>query len=153
LVFGYGVLWQRISSGSRGKPEGLFLVPNFILFFNFLLNIFFIYISNVIPFLISLPKPPVPSPSHCSPTHLLMLPDPGIPLHRGIEPSQDQGPSLPLMMNRAPFCYICGWSHGSLHVYSLVGDLVPGSSGGTGWFLLLFLLWGCKPLQLLGSFL
>jgi hypothetical protein len=38
-------------------------------------------------------------------------------------------------------------------VYSLVGGLVHGSSGGTGWFISLFLLWGCKPLQLLGSFL
>jgi len=27
-------------------------------------------------------------------------------------------------------CYICGWSHKSLHVYSLVGGLVPGSSLG-----------------------
>jgi hypothetical protein len=31
-------------------------------------------------------------------------------------------------------CYICGWSHGSLHVYCLVGNLVPESSGGSvGW--------------------
>jgi hypothetical protein len=41
----------------------------------------------------------------------------------------------------------------SHHVFSLIGGLVPGSSGGTGWFILLFLLWGCKPLQLLGYFL
>jgi hypothetical protein len=41
----------------------------------------------------------------------------------------------------------------SLLVYSLVSGLVPGSSRGTGWFILLFLLWGCKPLQLLGPFL
>ena len=27
------------------------------------------------------------------------------------------------------------------HVYSLVGGLVPGSSGGTGWLILLFFLW------------
>ena len=46
-------------------------------------------------------------------------------------------------------CYICIWSH----VYSLVGGLVPGSSGESGWLILLFLLWGCKPLQLLQSFL
>jgi hypothetical protein len=37
-------------------------------------------------------------------------------------------------------------------VYSLIGGLVPGSSEGTGWLTLLILLWGCKPLQLLGSF-
>jgi hypothetical protein len=35
-------------------------------------------------------------------------------------------------------------------VYSLVGSLVPGSSGGSGWLILLFFLWGCKLLQLLG---
>jgi len=33
------------------------------------------------------------------------------------------------------------WTNGSVHVYSLDGALVPGSSG---WVVLLF-LWGCKP--------
>ena len=36
--------------------------------------------------------------------------------------------------------------HGSLHVYSLVGGLDPGSSG---WLILLVFLWSCKPFQLL----
>ena len=43
----------------------------------------------------------------------------------------------------------------SHHVCSLIGDLVPGSSGGYLLFhcySLLFLLRGCKPLQLLGNF-
>jgi hypothetical protein len=31
-----------------------------------------------------------------------------------------------------------------LCVYSLVGSLVPGNSGGSGWMRLLFFLWGCK---------
>jgi hypothetical protein len=57
------------------------------------------------------------------------------------------------MTDKAILCYICGWSHRSFHMYTLVGGLVPGSSEGTGWFMLLLLLWGCKPLQLLGSFL
>jgi hypothetical protein len=35
-------------------------------------------------------------------------------------------------------------------VYCLVGDLVPGSSWVSGWFIL-FILWGCKPLYLLES--
>jgi hypothetical protein len=70
----------------------------------------------------------------------------------GNEPSQNQWPLLPLRANKATLCYMCSWSHGSLHVYSLVGGLVPGSSGDTGWFILLFLLWNCKPLQLLGAF-
>jgi hypothetical protein len=66
--------------------------------FLFLLDIFFIYISNVIPFP-SFPSenPLSPPVSPCSPTHPLLLPGPGIPLYWGIEPSQDQGPLLPLM--------------------------------------------------------
>jgi hypothetical protein len=36
------------------------------------------------------------------------------------------------MPNKVILCYICGWSHGSLHVYSLVGGSVPGSSGRGG---------------------
>jgi hypothetical protein len=37
--------------------------------------------------------------------------------------------SLPIDAQKAILCYICSWSRGSLHVYSLVGGLVPGSSG------------------------
>jgi hypothetical protein len=57
-----------------------------------------------------------------------------------------------LMPNKDILCYICrspmlmvwqdqyskndhlakSWSHGSLHVYSLVGVLDPGGSGGAG---------------------
>jgi len=86
----------------------------------------------------------------CSPTHSLLPPCPGIPLPCGIEPSQDQGSPLPLMPDNTILCYICNWSHRSLHVHSLVVGLVPGSSG---WLILLFFLWSCKPLQLLHSFL
>jgi hypothetical protein len=53
----------------------------------FLLAIFFIYISNVIPFLgfsQKTPSPLFPLPSPCSPTHPFLLPGPGIPLHWGI---------------------------------------------------------------------
>ena len=39
------------------------------------------------------------------------LPHPGIPLHWGIEPSQDQESLLSLMPNKVILCYICGWSH------------------------------------------
>ena len=60
------------------------------------------------------------------PTHPLLPPHPGIPLHWDIEPSQDQWPLLPLVPDKAILCYICIWSHGSLHG-SLVGGLVPGS--------------------------
>jgi len=48
-----------------------------------------------------------------------------IPLCWSIKPPQDQGPPLPMMPDKAILCYICSWSHGFPHVYSLV----PGSSG------------------------
>ena len=64
-------------------------------------------------------------PPLCSPTHPLPLP---CPLHWGTEPSQDQGFLLSVMSDNAILCYICVWSHESLHVYSLVVCLVPGSS-------------------------
>ena len=129
----------------------------FILFF--LYCIFCLFIPQMLPPIWPLPRHPTPfplplPPRGCSPsTHPLPSPCPGIPLHWGIEPSQEQGPLLPLISSKAVLCYICGWSHGSLHVSSLVGGLVPGSSGSTGWFILLFLIWGSKPLQALGLFL
>jgi hypothetical protein len=57
---------------------------NSVLFFKngflkaFLLDIFFIYISNAIP------KDPYTLPLPCSPTHLLVLPGSVIPLYMGI---------------------------------------------------------------------
>jgi hypothetical protein len=87
------------------------------------------------PFPISPLKTPVPSLSPlplggCSPlTHPLIPHRSSTLLCWGIEPPQDQGPPLPLMSDKAVLCYICGWSHGPIHVYSLVGGLVPGSSG------------------------
>jgi hypothetical protein len=85
------------------KTQGFF----FVLFFK--LDILFIYISSVIPFFWSLLcKPPSPFPLilllwGCSPTYYPLLPHrPSIPLHWGIKPSQDQGPPLPLMPDKAP---------------------------------------------------
>jgi hypothetical protein len=56
----------------------------------FLLDIFFICISNVIPFP-GFPSKNYPPPSPFSPTHPLQLPGPSLPLYWGIEPSWDQG--------------------------------------------------------------
>jgi len=84
----------------------LFLFFYFILFF---LDILRIYISNVIPF----PPPPIPiPPTPCfyedapTPTHPLQPQNPGITLHWGIEPSQDQGLFLLLMLDKASLCYV-----------------------------------------------
>jgi hypothetical protein len=82
------------------------------------------------PFLISPLKAPYPITP--PPVHPLPPPYSGIPIYWGIEPSQDQEPLLPLVSDKAFLNYICSWSPGSLHVYFLVGGLVPGSSGGTG---------------------
>ena len=105
----------------------------------FLLNwLFYLFTFQMLsPFPVSLLPSPHPNP---------------IPLRWGIMPPQDKGPPLPLMSDKAILCYICIWSPGSLHVYSLVGGLVSGSSGWPS-LLTLFFLWGCKPLQLLQSFL
>ena len=73
-----------------------------------------------------------------SPASMRMFPKPPtqtrpprfhIPQHWGIELSQDQGILLPLMPYKAILYYICRWSHGSLHVYSLVGGS-PWELGG-----------------------
>ena len=92
-------------------------------------------------FLVSLLKTPYP----ISP--LLLLANPPTPISLSWHSSTlDEGTLLPWMYNKAIFCYICIWSHGSLHVYSLVGGLVLGALGvGTGWFILLFFIWGPNP--------
>ena len=74
-----------------------------------------------------------PYPMLSSPASLRVLPttlpsNTGIPLHWGTKPPQAQGPLLPLMSSKAILCHLCGWSHGSLHVYSLVGSILPRSS-------------------------
>ena len=123
--------------------------------------IFYLFIFHVIPFPgFHLWKPPIPSSLPvllywCSHTHLLLPPHPDIPLHWGMEPSQDQGPLLSLMPDKAILCYVGRWSLGSFHVYSLDGGLVPVSSGGSGWLILLFFLWVVNPfssLSLVSSF-
>jgi hypothetical protein len=81
---------------------------------------------------------PLHPPSHCfyedapPPTHPLPTHCCGISLHWRIEPLLDQGLLL-LMPDKAILCYICTGVHGSLHVLSLVGGLVPGISGEFGW--------------------
>jgi hypothetical protein len=63
-----------------------------------------------------------------------MLPPFLISLLWGMEPPHDQGPPLTLMPDKVILCYICSWSHGSLHMHSLVVTLVPESSEGYGLF-------------------
>jgi hypothetical protein len=74
---------------------------------------------------------PIPLPLHSlplclyegvpPPTHPFLPYFSSIPLHWGIKPPST-GPPLPLMSDKAILCYICIWSHGSLHVYSFGGQ-------------------------------
>jgi hypothetical protein len=55
------------------------------------------------------------------------------------------------MSNKAILCHISSQSHGSLHVFSLFGGPVSGSSRGSGWLTLLLPSWGCKAPHILQS--
>jgi hypothetical protein len=56
-------------------------------------------------------------------------------------------PPPALMSNKALFCHVCNWSHGSLHVYSLVGGPVLASSGWTDLLTLLLPDGAANPLS------
>jgi hypothetical protein len=72
-----GSRWNTFAD--RGFVAAWYLSFSFsYCFFFFLLDIFFIYISNAIP------NAPYNLPTPCSPTHPLLLPGPGIPLYWGI---------------------------------------------------------------------
>ena len=102
----------------------------FILYvFSFLLDIFFIYISNGIPFPGFPSENPLSPPVSSAHQHTLLFLVLGIPFHWGTEPSQEQGPLLPLVTDKTILCYKWGLE---FHVYSLVVGIVPGSPGDTG---------------------
>ena len=92
------------------------------------------------PFLVTPPQTPHPAstlftPPFChyecapQPTHPLLPHQSYINLHWGIKALQDQGPPHSLMPDKAVLCCTGIRSHGSLTVYSLVGRLVPESTG------------------------
>jgi hypothetical protein len=118
-----------------------FLSPTNIFFNSYLLNFFKKIYSFTFQMISPFPvtplhpfHPPLPPPLYLyegAPPLTHPLP-PHCGSSWGIKLPQDQGPLLSLNSDKAIFCYICIWSHGSLHVYSLVGGLVPQSSRGSG---------------------
>jgi hypothetical protein len=85
--------------------------------------LFYLFTFQVLsPFLISPPKTPYPisPPPFFYEGALPLLPHhPGIPLHWGIKPLQDQGPSLTLMPDKAILCYICSYYSCRGHKFGL----------------------------------
>ena len=114
--------------------------------------ILFIFISYVIA-LPSFPstKPLCSSPHPASTRVLSYLTTPfclsslSFPYPGSWSLHRTKGAPLLLMPDKAILFCICSWSHKSCHVPSLVGTLLPGFFGGSGWLILLFFLWGCKP--------
>jgi hypothetical protein len=70
---------------------------------------------------------------------------PSIHLPWIIQPPHDQGALLPVLPTKSVLCSTSSYSHG----YSLVGGLLLGALGSSDWLILLFFLWGCKPLHFL----
>jgi hypothetical protein len=106
----------------------------FLFFPFFLFHFFYIGYFTYLHFKCFLVFPPKdPYPILPSPYLYEGAPPPSNPLLPhcpSIKPPEDQGSPIPLMPDKAILCYIYSWSHGSLHVYSLVGGLVPENSGG-----------------------
>jgi hypothetical protein len=129
------------------------IIENQLFFFRFLLDIFFFLHFKCQIIRSPLWKPPFPSPIPlplwvCSPHPSLLPSCPGIPPILGHWTHSGQEPLLPLMSNKDILCHICGQSHRSLHVCSLVGVPFPKSSRGSGLFTLLLPPWGCTPTSL-----
>ena len=121
---------SKATPTSTGPQLFFYLVSFMIFFIRYFLYLHFKFYP-LSPFLLQKsPYSTTPYPSLL--TYPLLLPCSDIPLHYGIELSQEQGPIFSLMSHKAILCYICNWSHESHHVYSLVDGLVPGCSEGTG---------------------
>jgi len=109
--------------------------------FYFLNRIFYLFtFQMLLPFQVSplqtpYPIPPNPAsmkllpypPTHSCLTALAFLYTGASSFHRTKDFSSHWCQIRPI------FCYICSWSHGSAHVFSLDGGLVPGSSL-VGWY-------------------
>jgi hypothetical protein len=161
-LFIFSNIWSNVACVLVGSVYSITRFPihlPFLIFFGFWGRLFYLFIFQILQVLspiLSIPStnplsPPLPFLYEGAPppAHPILPQYPSFPLPWGIEPSQVQGSPLPLMPKKAILGYICSWSYGSLHVYSLVGGLVPGSFGMSDLLILLSFLWGCTPLLFL----
>jgi hypothetical protein len=107
--------------------QGVYILYFFFSFSFFFGHFIYLHFKSSLLSQFSLQKLPIPSSLPLlllgfSPTYLLPPHSPGIPLCWGTEPSQDQGPLLPLISNKAILCY--SWSHGLL-LFSYSLSLFP----------------------------
>jgi hypothetical protein len=94
-----------------------------------------------------IPRPPASMRVFPHPPAYYCLPALAFPYTEALSLHRTKG-LFSLMPYKAILCYIFDWSHRSLQLYSFVGGLAPGNSGrGVGWLILMFFLWGCKPLS------
>ena len=110
--------------------EGIALLPSNISLFYWINSLFTFKccpLSWYTPQKSHNPCPPVPV-SQSTLSHFPVR----IPPHCSIQAFQDRAPLLPLISNKAILCCICFWSHGLLHLHSLVDVFVPGSLGVLG---------------------
>ena len=124
----HSALWFPLGSSNMSlsqHPDHVFFIGYFI----------YLHIKCYLLSLLLLHKSAIPSHLSlllwsCSPNHM-STPSSFlcILLCWVIEPSQDHEPPLPLIADKVILGYICSWSHESLHMSSLFGGLVPGSSG------------------------
>ena len=98
------------------------------------------------PSQVCLPKLPIPSsifPLHFTPMRVLLYPLTNFNLTSLDSPYVGASrlhirPPLPLMPRKMILFYTCIWSHGSLYLYSLVGEFLLGSQGYSQ-------SWYCSP--------
>jgi hypothetical protein len=137
------------------SPIGFWLINKDSVFRNILSKYVFIGYFLYLDFICySLSRfSPSPPPPKKKPSHPLLLLR-GVPLHSythcclpalafpytgASNLPRTKGLSSHWCPNKAILCYICGWTHGSLHVYFLVGGLVPGSCWELWLFNIVFL--------------
>ena len=119
------MLKMQIMLSPRRIYKNLELIISFFLIFILFYWIFYLFTFQMLTgFPISHPEIPYTINLFSSsmrvlpqPTHPLLPPYPGIPLHWSISHSQDLGPLLPLKSNKAILCYSCCWNLGFLVLF------------------------------------